>query len=45
VLKGIGELIFADGSDDPLQACPEDALGQCEISQLQLYSLQEKKSA
>jgi hypothetical protein len=42
--KGVRELIFGNGSDDPLQAHLEAVLGQREASQLQLHCLKEKKS-
>jgi hypothetical protein len=44
LLKGVGELVFDDGSDDPLSAHLEAVLGQSETSQLQRYSQEEKKS-
>jgi hypothetical protein len=41
--KGVGELVFGDGPDYPLQARLEAVLGQRAASQLQCYIPEEKK--
>ncbi len=42
--KGVGELVFSDGPNYPLQARLEAVLGQREASQLQHYIPEEKKN-
>lgn len=42
--KVVGELVFGDGSDDPLLACIETILGQ-QADQLGFCPREEKKSA